>query len=42
MATGIVSLRGTRVLVTQAREFMGPTLCSVLAEAGADVVADDA
>ena len=42
MATGIVNLRGTRVLVTQAREFMGPTLCSVLAEAGADVVADDA
>ena len=42
MAAGIVSLRGTRVLVTQAREFMGPTLCSVLAEAGADVVADDA
>jgi 2-keto-3-deoxy-L-fuconate dehydrogenase len=41
LATGIVSLRGTRVLVTQAREFMGPTLCSVLAEAGADVVADD-
>ncbi len=42
MATGIVSLRGTRVLVTQASEFMGPALCSVLAEAGADVVADDA
>jgi 2-keto-3-deoxy-L-fuconate dehydrogenase len=41
MATGIVSLRGKRVLVTQAREFMGPVLCSVLAEAGADVVADD-
>jgi len=41
MATGIVGLRGTRVLVTQASEFMGPMLCSVLAEAGADVVADD-
>ena len=40
-AGGIVSLRGKRVLVTQAREFMGPELCSVLAEAGADVVADD-
>jgi len=39
--TGIVNLRGKRVLVTQAREFMGPVLCSVLAEAGADVVADD-
>lgn len=40
-SNGIVSLRGKRVLVTQAREFMGPVLCSVLAEAGADVVADD-
>jgi len=39
--TGIISLRGKRVLVTQAREFMGPALCAVLAEAGADVVADD-
>lgn len=38
---GIVSLRGKRILVTQAREFMGPVLCSVLAEAGADVIADD-
>ena len=41
MAKGIVSLHGRRVLVTQASEFMGPMLCSVLAEAGADVVADD-
>ena len=39
--TGIINLRGKRVLVTQAREFMGPALCAVLAEAGADVVADD-
>ena len=38
---GIVNLRGKRVLVTQASEFMGPALCSVLAEAGADVVAVD-
>ena len=38
--TGIVSLHGKRVLVTQASEFMGPVLCAVLAEAGADVVAD--
>jgi NAD(P)-dependent dehydrogenase (short-subunit alcohol dehydrogenase family) len=38
---GIVNLRGKRVLVTQAGEFMGPALCSVLAEAGADVIADD-
>jgi NAD(P)-dependent dehydrogenase (short-subunit alcohol dehydrogenase family) len=41
LAAGIVSLLGKRVLVTQASEFMGPMLCSVLAEAGADVVADD-
>lgn len=40
-AIGIVSLRGKRVLVTQASEFMGPVMCSVLAAAGADVVADD-
>jgi 2-keto-3-deoxy-L-fuconate dehydrogenase len=39
--TGLVSLRGKRILVTQAGEFMGPVLCSVLAEAGADVIADD-
>ena len=39
--TGIVSLRDKRVLVTQASEFMGPVLCSVLAEAGADVLADE-
>ena len=41
MATGIVNLRGKRVLVTQASEFMGPVMCAVLAAAGADVVADD-
>jgi len=38
---GIVSLQGKRVLVTQSREFMGPALCEVLAEAGAEVIADD-
>ena len=32
-------LHGKRVLVTQADEFMGPTLCEVFAEHGADVVA---
>jgi 2-keto-3-deoxy-L-fuconate dehydrogenase len=32
-------LRGKRVLVTQAGEFMGPVLCEVLARHGADVVA---
>src|SRR5688572_29796821 len=34
-------LRGKRVLVTQAAEFMGPTLCEVFAEQGAEVVASD-
>lgn len=34
------SLLGKRVLVTQATEFMGPALCEVLAEQGADVVAN--
>jgi 2-keto-3-deoxy-L-fuconate dehydrogenase len=38
---GIVNLQGKRVLVTQSREFMGPALCEVLAEAGAEVIADD-
>jgi 2-keto-3-deoxy-L-fuconate dehydrogenase len=32
-------LQGKRVLVTQASEFMGPTLCEVFAEQGADVIA---
>ncbi len=32
-------LDGKRVLVTQASEFMGPVLCEVLAEQGADVIA---
>ncbi len=34
------SLRGKRVLVVQAAEFMGPVLCEVFAAHGADVVAD--
>ena len=34
------SLRGKRVLITQADAFMGPALCEVFAEHGADVVAD--
>ncbi len=34
------SLRGKRVLITQADEFMGPALCEVFAAQGADVVAD--
>ena len=35
------SLAGKRVLVTQANEFMGPALCEVFAEQGADLVASD-
>lgn len=34
------ALLGKRVLVTQATEFMGPALCDVFAEQGADVVRD--
>jgi 2-keto-3-deoxy-L-fuconate dehydrogenase len=33
------ALQGKRILVTQAGEFMGPTLCEVLAEHGAEVIA---
>ena len=32
------TLNGKRILVTQANEFMGPMLCKVLAEHGAEVV----
>ncbi len=34
-------LVGTRVLITQSSEFMGPALCQVFGEQGADVVASD-
>lgn len=34
------SLQGKRILVTQADDFMGPALCDVLAELGAEVLAD--
>ena len=33
-------LSSKRVLITQATEFMGPVLCDVFAEQGADVVAN--
>jgi 2-keto-3-deoxy-L-fuconate dehydrogenase len=36
------TLNGKRVLITQADEFMGPALCEVLAEQGAQVVASTA
>ena len=32
------ALTGKRILITQATEFMGPTLCTVFTEQGADVV----
>jgi len=35
------ALQGKRVLVTQATEFMGPAICEVFAEQGAQVVPDD-
>lgn len=38
MAT-MQTLSGQRILVTQAGEFMGPVLCEVLAEHGAEVIA---
>lgn len=34
-------LSGKRILVTEAHEFMGPMLCTVLAEQGAEVVASE-
>ena len=40
-SNGLVSLRGKRILITQATEFMGPALCEVFTAAGADVIADD-
>jgi 2-keto-3-deoxy-L-fuconate dehydrogenase len=33
------TLKGKRILITQASEFMGPTLCEVMAEQGATVIA---
>jgi 2-keto-3-deoxy-L-fuconate dehydrogenase len=36
------TLQGKRILVTQADAFMGPTLCEVFAEHGAEVVASKA
>jgi 2-keto-3-deoxy-L-fuconate dehydrogenase len=38
----LIDLRGRRVLITQARDFMGPAFCEVFAELGAEVIADDA
>jgi len=35
-------LKGKRILVTQADEFMGPAICAALAAQGAEVIADSA
>ena len=35
------ALTGQRILITQATEFMGPVLCEVFAEQGAEVVRSD-
>jgi NAD(P)-dependent dehydrogenase (short-subunit alcohol dehydrogenase family) len=37
----LIDLRGKRVLITQAKDFMGPAFCEVFSELGADVIADD-
>ena len=37
----LINLRGKRVLITQARDFMGPAFCEVFAELGAEVIADE-
>lgn len=36
----MIDLKGHRIVVTQAHDFMGPALCEVLTACGADVVAD--
>ena len=40
MPTKTVDLKGKRILVTQADTFMGPVLCEVLSQWGADVIGD--
>jgi NAD(P)-dependent dehydrogenase (short-subunit alcohol dehydrogenase family) len=35
-----LNLHGKRILITQSETFMGPALCDVLAELGAEVIAD--
>ena len=36
----LLSLTGKRILITQAGDFMGPALCRVFADLGAEVIAD--
>lgn len=38
---GIIDLTGKRVLVTQARDFMGPAFCETFAALGATVIPDE-
>ena len=37
----MIDLSGKRILVTQARDFMGPALCHELRSCGAEVIADE-
>lgn len=37
----MIDLSGLRILVTQAKDFMGPALCEALTQNGADVIADE-
>jgi 2-keto-3-deoxy-L-fuconate dehydrogenase len=37
----MLNLTGKRVLVTQSQDFMGPTLCDVLRECGAEVITNN-
>lgn len=41
MTSQPIDLRGKRVLITQAHDFMGPAFCEVFTELGAVVIADD-
>jgi len=41
MTSQPMDLRGKRVLITQAHDFMGPAFCEVFAELGAEVIADE-
>lgn len=42
LGKNMINLSGKRVLVTQANEFMGPSLCETLPQFGASVIADKA
>ncbi|MEI6560127.1 MAG: SDR family oxidoreductase [Rhodospirillaceae bacterium] len=40
MEQNLICLAGKRILITQAEEFMGPALCRVFRDLGAEVIAD--